>query len=164
MCPDCRTWKWKLWFNLCCVYWTEPWITSRPQQSGQRVRHIPTYLYHISSEQNCWFDRRARRRRADHSPVYVKATVWACSHTILSRSLLSNAVFSSSFLPPRFSHHTQTSLLTRAPAAAVGPSGPPLPLNSAASPLQMPPLNTPNAYYIKAEWLTGKSSPLPQNW
>lgn len=100
MCPDCRIWKRKLWFNSCCVYWTEPWITSRPQQCGQSVRHIATYLHHISSEQNCWLDRRARRRRADHSPVSVKATVWACSHTILSLSLLSNTVFFLLLSPP----------------------------------------------------------------
>lgn len=85
---------------------------------------ISTYLYHISLEQHCWLDRR-QERWEDLSPVYIKATDWACSHRMISQPvflfeiLAFHSLSPPLLLSPHFSHYSGTFLLTWAPAAAV---------------------------------------------
>lgn len=99
--------------------------------------------------------------------MYIKATNWACSHRMISQPVFLFEILASHShppcLPPLSPHlfHSLGPSSWHKPRQLQSAEQPGSLLDSVASP-QLLPWNAANGYYIKAEWLTGKSS-LPQN-
>lgn len=149
--------------SLC--YWAVDYILST---TGHTKKERELCIHLFRPHHHCWLGRR-KERLEDLNLAYTEAPDWACSHRMilllqvfLFEILAFHSVspFLSIFLCPISPAHRDL-LPWHKPQQLEPAERPGSLLDSVTSP-QMPPWNAANGYYIKAEWLTGKSF-LPQN-